>query len=224
MAIEESNKHKGLFITFEGPDGSGKTSVIKEVYKKLLTCFPNKVVTTREPGGKNNAIAEDIRNIILNKLEYNITPMTEALLFAASRAQHVNDFILPHLQANDIILCDRFVHSSLIYQGIARGLGFESVKEINKYATQGLRPDLTFVLMVTPEVGHSRIVTNNKREYNRLDREAMQMHEKVYQGYLDMINKYKDEFVLIDASKPLNDVVNDVMNVITKLIKERYVI
>jgi len=221
MAIEE-NKQKGLFITFEGPDGSGKTSVIKEIEKRLSNVFPNKVVTTREPGGKNNVIAEDIRNIILNKLEYRITPMTEALLFAASRAQHVHDFILPHLKANDIVLCDRFVHSSLIYQGIARGLGFEAVKEINKYATQGLRPDLTFVLMITPEEGHRRIMANSNREYNRLDREALEMHEKVYQGYIDMINKYKDEFVLIDASQPLDKVVNDVLNIITATIKERY--
>lgn len=216
------NKRKGLFITFEGPDGSGKTTVIHQVCRVLLRKFPNKVVTTREPGGKNNAIAEDIRNIILNKLEYKITPMTEALLFAASRAQHVNDFIKPNLEENNIILCDRFVHSSLIYQGVARGLGFDIVKEINKHATQGIMPDLTFVLMVDPVEAQKRIKANTSREFNRLDREALEMHRKVYNGYLNMIKKYRKEFRVIDASKPLDEVVKKVLRVINAKIAKCY--
>lgn len=222
MATGANKKHKGIFITFEGPDGSGKTTVIHQVCRTLLRKYPEMVVTTREPGGKNNAIAEDIRNIILNKLEYKITPMTEALLFAASRAQHVHDFIKPNLEANKIILCDRFVHSSLIYQGVARGLGFETVKEINVHATQGVKPDLTFVLMVTPTIAHKRIVDNTNREFNRLDREALEMHNKVYRGYQEMIKKYKREFKVIDASLPIEDVVKKVLRIINAKLAKDY--
>lgn len=216
MKIEENKKHKGFFFTFEGPDGSGKSSVITEVYRYLQKKYPGKIVRTREPGGTNNPIAEDIRNIILNKLDYKIIPITEALLFAASRAQHVHDYIVPNLKKNNIVLCDRFVHSSLIYQGVARGLGFDDVKKINDYALDGLWPDLVFVLMVPPSVGLKRILANKDREYNRLDREAMSMHKKVYNGYKDMIKKYPQNTVVIDANQPLDKVVKDVIKVLNK--------
>jgi dTMP kinase len=120
--------NKGLFITFEGPDGSGKSTIIGLIYDKLKqTKYGSKVVLTREPGGKNNIIAEDIRNILLNKLDYKISGRAEALLFAASRAQHVKDFIKPNIDNNKIVLCDRYIHSSLVYQGYARGLGIKEV-------------------------------------------------------------------------------------------------
>jgi dTMP kinase len=119
---------KGLFITFEGPDGSGKSTILTMLYDALKRDnLPFDIVTTREPGGKNNVIAEDIRNILLNKIEYKITDRTEALLFAASRAQHVQDFIKPHLAHGDLVLCDRYIHSSLVYQGYARGLGIQAI-------------------------------------------------------------------------------------------------
>jgi dTMP kinase len=119
---------KGLFITFEGPDGSGKSTILTMLYDTLRRENPSlNIVTTREPGGKNNIIAEDIRNILLNKIEYKITDRTEALLFAASRAQHVHDFIQPHLANGDLVLCDRYIHSSLVYQGYARGLGMQPI-------------------------------------------------------------------------------------------------
>lgn len=220
MKIEESRKnHKGLFITFEGPDGSGKSSVINQIYRFLLKKYPNKVVRTREPGGTNNPIAEDIRNIILNKLDYKIIPITEAMLFAASRAQHIHDFIMPHLNNNDIVLCDRFVHSSFIYQGVARGLGQERVKDLNDHALEGLWPDLTLVLMVRPSVGLKRISKNNQREFNRLDREELSLHQKVYRGYKQMIKKYPKGIVVIDAEKPFEDVVRAVKKAINKKLK-----
>ncbi|MDE6476606.1 MAG: dTMP kinase [Mycoplasmoidaceae bacterium] len=119
---------KGIFITFEGPDGCGKTTIINLIYKDLQKKFgKNNVVLTREPGGKNNVIAEDIRNILLNKLDYKISDRAEALLFAASRAQHVKDFIIPNLRKGKIVLCDRYIHSSLVYQGYARKLGIKEV-------------------------------------------------------------------------------------------------
>lgn len=220
MKTEESRKnHKGLFITFEGPDGSGKTSVIHQIYRYLLKKYPNKVVRTREPGGTNNPIAEDIRNIILNKLDYKIIPITEAMLFAASRAQHIHDFIMPHLDQNDIVLCDRFVHSSLIYQGEGRGIGQEKVKKLNDYALEGLWPDLTFVLMVRPSVALKRIKSNNAREFNRLDREEMSLHQKVYRGYKSMVKKFPKNLVVIDASKSLDEVTRAVKKAINKKLK-----
>lgn len=220
MKTEESRKnHKGLFITFEGPDGSGKSSVIQQVYRYLLKKYPNKVVRTREPGGTNNPIAEDIRNIILNKLDYQIIPMTEAMLFAASRAQHIHDYIMPHLQNDEIVLCDRFVHSSFIYQGVARGLGQERVKKLNDYALEGLWPDLTILLMVRPSVGLKRITANNAREFNRLDREELSLHQKVYRGYKDMIKKFPKGLVVINAEQPFEKVVRDVKKAINKKLK-----
>lgn len=219
MRIEENRKHKGLFITFEGPDGSGKSSVINQIYRYLLKKYPNRIVRTREPGGTNNPIAEDIRNIILNKLDYKIIPVTEAMLFAASRAQHIHDFIMPHLKNNEIVLCDRFVHSSLIYQGVARGLGQEYVKQLNEYALNGLWPDLTFVLMVRPSVGIKRITKNNQREFNRLDREELSLHQKVYRGYKEMVKKYPKSIVVINAEQPFEKVVADVKKSIDKKLK-----
>jgi dTMP kinase len=118
---------KGLFITFEGPDGSGKTTILKKVYEKLLSNNSYGVVLTREPGGTNNKIAEDIRNLLLNKMEYKIDYHAEALLFAASRAQHVHDFIQPNLEKGNIVLCDRYIDSSIVYQGFGRGLGVEPI-------------------------------------------------------------------------------------------------
>ncbi|GHU31091.1 hypothetical protein FACS1894166_01910 [Bacilli bacterium] len=119
---------RGLFVTFEGPDGSGKSTVLQMLYQKLVqTVHNHSIVLTREPGGRNNIIAEDIRNILLNKVEYKIDDRAEALLFAASRAQHVKDFILPNLNNGNIVLCDRYIYSSLVYQGYARGLGLDSV-------------------------------------------------------------------------------------------------
>ncbi len=221
MKIEENKRieGKGLFITFEGPDGSGKTSVITEIFSYLNKKYPRKVVRTREPGGTNNPIAEDIRAIILNKLDYKIIPITETMLFAASRAQHIHDYILPHLNKNHIVLCDRFVHSSLIYQGVARGVGQLRVRKLNEYALNGLWPDLTLVLMVPPSIALKRIQTNNKREYNRLDREEFSMHQKVYNGYKAMIKKFPKHLAVIDASQSLDQVIRDVKKEIAKVLR-----
>ena len=141
------------------------------------------------------------------------------MLFAASRAQHIHDYIMPHLNNNEIVLCDRFVHSSLIYQGVARGLGQEYVKQLNEYALEGLWPDLTFVLMVRPSVGLKRITKNNQREFNRLDREELSLHQKVYRGYKDMVKKYPKGIVVINAEQPFEKVVADVKKVINRKLK-----
>ena len=215
---------KGLFITFEGPDGCGKTTIINLIYKDLQKKFgKNKVVLTREPGGKNNVVAEDIRNILLNKLSYNICDQTEALLFAASRAQHVKDFIIPNLKKGKIVLCDRYIHSSLVYQGYARGLGIQNVWDINKFAIDNTMPNFTVLLLLDAKTGLERIKQNKQRDVNRLDKEKLEMHNKVYQGYMKISKLYKNKMVVIDASKPVEEVHQDVLSKILKKISKAYV-
>jgi dTMP kinase len=151
----------GLFIVFEGPDGAGKSTLLKMIEKQLFSQYPKLTcVYTREPGGTNNKIAEDIRHILIEKDEYQIDAYAETLLFAASRSQHVKDFIIPNLKANNVILCDRYVHSSLVYQGIARGLGIDNVWEINKFAIHGVLPHLTVLLMIKPDQAYDRMMKN----------------------------------------------------------------
>lgn len=208
----------GYFITFEGPDGSGKTTIAKEVARLLENNFPNKVVLTREPGGKNNIIAEEIRNILLNHIDYKIDKRAEALLFAASRAQHVNDFILPNLNNNNIVICDRYIHSSLVYQGYVRDLGINEVFDINKFAIQNTLPDIVILIMLEPEKCFERI-KQNSRNMNRLDLESMQLHKKVYEGYQKLAKKYPELIYPVDGSKSIKEVTNDVMKILRNKIK-----
>ena len=214
--------NKGLFITLEGPDGSGKSTIVSMVHGYLLKQnFPFNVVITREPGGKNNVIAEDIRNVLLNKVEYKITDRTEALLFAASRAQHVHDFIKPNLAKGHLVICDRYIHSSLVYQGLARGIGIDKIMEINNFAIDGTLPDVVIVLMLNPHEGIERIKTNTLRDFNRLDQEIMSLHEKVYLGYQKLINDDKTgAIVSVNASRGINEVFEDVKNIIMRKINE----
>ncbi len=212
---------KGYFISFEGPDGCGKTSIVKELISKLEVNFSKvNFVMTREPGGNNNVIAEDIRNIVLNKMDYQIVPRAEALLFAASRAQHVDDFILPHLNKGDVVLCDRFIDSSLIYQGIGRKLGFEKVLEINEFATKKTYPDLTILLLVKPEVGLQRIQKDKKREINRLDEAKLHFHQENYEGYLTLAKTYPKRIIEVDANGSFEKVLNDTYLVVVKKLNE----
>jgi dTMP kinase len=214
--------NRGLFITLEGPDGSGKSTVVSLLYEYLSKQnLPFNVVITREPGGKNNVIAEDIRNILLNKVEYKITDRTEALLFAASRAQHVHDFIKPNLAKGNLVICDRYVHSSLVYQGLARGIGVDKIMEINNFAIDGTLPDLVIVLMLDPHKGIERIKTNTLRDFNRLDQEIMSLHEKVYLGYQKLIDNDKiSNLVRVNASQSINEVFEEVKSIVMKKIND----
>lgn len=183
-----------MFITFEGGEGSGKTSVIKAI-SKLLSEKNIAHITTREPGG--SLIAEKIRNILLDKNHTQISGNTEALLFAAARIQHLEEVILPALNENKIVLCDRFIDSSLAYQGHARGLGIDVALKVNHFAEKHL-PDYTFYIDVDPKLGLKR--ADQRGDLNRLDLETFEFHEKVREGYLLLAERYKDRYIIIDGN------------------------
>lgn len=205
---------KGKFITFEGPEGSGKTSVIVAV-KKFFEDEGYEIMTTREPGGIR--IAEEIRNIILDKNNTEMDAHAEALLFAASRSQHFSEKILPALNENKIILCDRFIDSSLAYQGHARGLGIDNVYNINKFAIGNVLPDITIFIDVPPSVGLKRVFSNT-RKVDRLDLETIEFHEKVYEGYMIIAKKFSDRFKIVNGQNPVEQVVEDTIKILKTVI------
>jgi dTMP kinase len=200
-----------MFVTIEGPEGSGKSSVTKEVVK-LLEADGEIVVLTREPGG--TPIAEEIRNVILDKKNTAMDPMTEALLYAASRRQHLVEKVWPLSKEGKIVISDRFLDSSLAYQGGARGLGIDNILALNQYATDGFYPDLTLLFDIDPRIGMQRIAANNNREVNRLDLEKIDFHDNVRKTFLELANRFKDRFVVLDASKPFDQVVQDAYHAI----------
>ncbi|CZR00218.1 dTMP kinase [Trichococcus collinsii] len=190
---------RGIFITIEGPDGSGKTTALQQVVPRLQQEMNRRVVATREPGG--SPIAEKIRSLILDPSHTDMDSRTEALLYAASRRQHLIEKVLPVLESGDVIFCDRFVDSSIAYQGYARGIGEEGIREINQFATEGLEPDVTLYIDVPAEVGIQRIHANmDEREYNRLDQEKLDFHEKVRAGYLLLAKANPERIVVVDGT------------------------
>jgi dTMP kinase len=196
---------KGIFISIEGPDGSGKSTQIENI-KQFFASRNMETVFTREPGG--TAIGERIREILLDKQCSEMDYMTEALLYAASRAQHVAQVIKPALAEGKVIVCDRFVDSSIAYQGYGRNLG-DSVLIINEYAVAGCMPDVTFLMKVDPNVGKGRIKTRVGKE-DRLDAEKVTFHQDVYRGYLALEQQYSDRIVGIDASRSIEDIKEDI--------------
>lgn len=206
---------RGLFISIEGADGSGKSTQI-ELLKKYLNENKYDIVLTREPGGTN--ISEAIRNIILDKQYMEMSDTTEALLYAASRAQHVEQFIKPSLEQGNIVICDRFVDSSVIYQGCARGLGIETIEEINKYATKGIEPDITILLDIQPEQGIKR--KENQKELDRLELQKFQFHKKVCDGYKELAKKHPHRIKKIDASKSIDEIHKKIINIVNEKINE----
>ncbi len=203
-----------LFITLEGPEGSGKTSAINKV-KEILQSQGHEIVMTREPGG--TSISEQIREVILNKENTSMDPRTEALLYAASRRQHLVEKIWPSVKEGKIVICDRYLDSSLAYQGFARNLGIEDILKINMYATENTFPDLTLLFDLDPEIGLGRINADKNREVNRLDLEKLSFHKAVREGYLKLAKMYPERFVIIDASKSKEEVVEQTL----KAIEER---
>ena len=209
---------RGYFVSFEGPDGAGKSTVLKEVLDKIGPKLKPQYLVTREPGGSK--IAEKIRDIILDPANDKMDAKTEGLLYAAARSQHVEEIIRPALSEGKIVFSDRFVDSSLAYQGEGRDLGIKEVKQINDFATGKLDPDLTFFLDIAPEVGLNRIQKLRPGQEDRLEQENMAFHKKVYAGFLKVKNLYPDRFVTIDASQPIDDVVNQVIETLEKRLPE----
>ena len=200
-----------MFITLEGPEGSGKTTAVEAAVKQLEK-MGYQIVRTREPGG--TPIAEQIRNVILDKNNTAMDPRTEALLYAASRRQHLVEKVWPALKEGKIVICDRYLDSSLAYQGGARDLGIENVLNINLFATENTWPDLTLLFDIKPEIGLQRISANANREVNRLDLEKIEFHNKVRQTFLDLSKRYPDRYVVIDASKSIEEVQKATMDAI----------
>lgn len=206
-----------MFITLEGPEGSGKTTAV-EAAVKALEAKGYQIVRTREPGG--TPIAEQIRNVILDKANTNMDPRTEALLYAASRRQHLVEKVWPALKEGKIVICDRYLDSSLAYQGGARGLGVENILNVNMFATENTFPDLTLLFDITPEEGLKRISANADREVNRLDLEKLEFHHKVRNTFLELAKRYPERYVIIDASKSREEVADATLEaILSKLCK-----
>ncbi|MFI8688628.1 dTMP kinase [Rossellomorea sp. NPDC077527] len=203
---------KGLFITVEGPEGAGKSTILSELYQQLKQDGLD-VVQTREPGGIS--IAEQIRKVILNTDNTEMDMRTEALLYAAARRQHLVEKVIPALNEGKVVICDRFIDSSLAYQGNARGIGMEEVMNINQFAIEDRMPDLTLYFDIDPEEGLKRIAKHNGREVNRLDLESMDFHTRVWDGYQKLIEQYPDRIQVIDASKGKEAVLADAYEIVT---------
>ncbi|WP_264741062.1 dTMP kinase [Cytobacillus firmus] len=206
---------KGKFITVEGPEGAGKTTIIDMLASNLAKAG-YQVLQTREPGGIE--IAEQIRSVILDKTNTKMDPRTEALLYAAARRQHLAEKVKPAMDKGFIILCDRFIDSSLAYQGYARGLGIDEVYSINSFAIEGMMPELTLYFDIEPEAGLDRINQHKGREVNRLDLEKLDFHHKVREGYLKLMELYPERIFKIDASRPLEEVYQQAESKLKELI------
>ncbi len=194
---------QGYFITFEGGDGAGKSTQIN-ILKDELTAAGYDVILTREPGGTQ--ISEKIRELILDPANGEMDDMTEAFLYAAARAQIVRELIKPALAEGKVVICDRFVDSSIAYQAFGRGLG-DAIGVINTYAVDGCMPDMTILLRLDPEKGSRRIAD---REHDRIEQASDAFHRKVYEGYLKLEEMYPDRIVGIDASGTINEIAEDI--------------
>ena len=202
---------KGLFIVFEGGEGTGKTTAIDEIYNWIIE-NNFKCIKTREPGGIK--ISEQIRQVILNKENKTMDARTEALLYAAARRQHLVEKVIPALEEGSIVLCDRFIDSSLAYQGYARNLGIEEVMSINRFAIGEYMPDLSILFDLDPKIGLERINSNEHREINRLDLEKIDFHERVRSGYNIVYENNKDRIIKIDAEQSKENVIKQIKNIL----------
>lgn len=198
-----SEKYSGFFITIEGNDGAGKTTAAKGL-EQALKAQRIPVVLTREPGG--SSIAEQIRQILLNPDNTDMDPLTEAILYAAARRQHLSDVVIPALQQGKVVLCDRYIDSSLAYQGEGRGLGIEKIAGLNEIAVEGLWPDLTLFLQVDLEAAKARMLSRG--DLNRLDAESEAFHARVRTGFEKAVQRDPERFICIDASGTPDEVLN----------------
>ncbi|MDD5434722.1 MAG: dTMP kinase [Nitrospira sp.] len=215
---------QGLFITFEGIEGCGKTSQAK-LLSDYITGRGYKVVMTREPGG--TPISEAIREILLSNEFITMHPHTEVLLYIASRAQHVEEIIKPAMEKGSIVICDRFSDSTFVYQCFVRGINKETVETINNFALNDVRPDLTFVLDIEPSEGLQRAMLRNQKQHrgqDRIESEAIEFHQKVREGYLKLAEEYPERAYLIKTDKDRAEVHEEIKGVFDKFISQRLTI
>ena len=204
----------GYFITFEGPDGAGKSTQI-EYLRQYFEERGYETIFTREPGGTR--ISEQIREMLLSKENSDMTSRTEALLYAASRAQLVEEVIEPALRQGKIVISDRYIDSSIAYQGFGRDLGPE-VAEINKFGVKGLEPDLTFLMMLDPEKSKERL---NEQELDRLESEDIEFKKRVIQGFQSVSEEYRFRVKVIDASLPKEEIRDEIRDTVEWHLKKR---
>ena len=207
---------KGLFISFEGVDGCGKSTQLRFLGEYLKEKGFD-LVFTREPGGC--VIAEKIRGLLLDVENAEMDAKTEALLYAAARAQHVAQVIRPAIEAGKIVLCDRFIDSSLAYQGVGRGLGIENIFEINCFATGGIMPDKTFFLDYPPDLAFSRM--SKRREHDRLEKEEMALHRTLYNGFIKLSSLYSGRVIRVDAQGTKFETSEIIKGMMDQIIRER---
>ena len=202
---------KGKFVTFEGCDGCGKSTQLK-----LLSNYLQEKgiahIFTREPGG--GKISEEIRGILLNGKNSEMSDECEALLYAAARAQHIKDRVEPALAEGKLVVCDRYVDSSLAYQAYARGLGFDFVAKINAFALEKYLPDATVFFDLSPREAFAR--KKGADEDDRLEQAGIAFHERVYEGYLELAKKYPDRFIVIDARRKIEEIAKEVVEKLTE--------
>ncbi|MBP3041013.1 dTMP kinase [Bacillaceae bacterium Marseille-Q3522] len=208
---------RGVFITVEGPEGAGKTTVLNMLTESLQN-EGYKVLQTREPGGIG--IAEEIRNVILDPKNTAMDGRTEALLYAAARRQHLVEKVIPALEKSYIVLCDRYIDSSLAYQGYAREIGLEDVYAINQFAIGQTMPNLTLYFDLDPVIGLERINKHLGRENNRLDQENLSFHQKVRTGYLQLAKQFQKRIKKIDAARPIEKVYEEASMIVHHLIEQ----
>ena len=198
---------RGLFITLEGSDGSGKSTqlaYIKEYFEKKGA----KMLVTREPGGTK--ISEKLREILLDKDNSEMSAITEMMIYAASRAQLIDEVIKPALERGEVVICDRFMDSSIAYQGYGRELG-DMVEKVNLYAINGIMPDLTIFLDLDPEIGRARVRSRyGEEQMDRLEREKMDFHYRVYNGYKAVAAAYPERVACIDANRSIEEIRDDI--------------
>lgn len=209
---------RGFFISIEGGEGAGKTSLIRQLVNRMQS-KGNNVIATREPGGIG--IAERIRTLILDTEHTKMDAKTEALLYAAARRQHLVEKVIPALKSGCIVICDRFVDSSLAYQGHARGLGIDEVWQINQFAIGDTMPDLTVYMDISPETGLARIAQSPEREVNRLDLEQQSFHEKVREGYHMVMKRFPGRIQRVNAEEKPDKVLQSVLAVVESRLEQQ---
>lgn len=211
-----------MFISFEGCEGSGKSTQVKMLEQAIAAEF-NQVVTTREPGGTQ--LAEHLRQVLLAKHEIT-DPLTEYLIFAAARRDHVENFIKPNLDKKFVVICDRFFDSSLAYQGYAKGLDFEKMMLINQLTLDGFKPDITILLDINPEISLQRVHNRaiNRGDNNHYDTKELEFHNKIRHGFLEIANMDKNRFFVINAAENAKEIHKKIYSVISTRLKNLHLL